>query len=275
VRAWPGIPASWTDCGTRLLLMAPRASAGHVATAFAGVLLLIDIAGATYSIVGTDRDEALSGISIASCVGSLDLGIAVGMAPGAGVVAAQASVDSQFRGRTLAVELLREGELGAPAILERIATAEVDPGFQSRQYGIAAVRATLDEPLSGDWTGSSTGAWSGGTSGTAAGDTMPYAAQGNILTGPACVEQSEAGFVADELPPRRGGGDHDDDECFDLPGRLMRALRAGAENGEGDTRCTRRDPPVPVDSAYLRVDLPSGEPWLLLSVVNTYPLSGA
>ena len=61
----------------------------------------------TYSIVGADRSEGLAGISIASCVGSLDLDIAVGMAPGHGVVAAQASVDSQFRGRTMAVELLR------------------------------------------------------------------------------------------------------------------------------------------------------------------------
>ena len=36
---------------------------------------------------------------------------------------------------------------------------------------------------------------------------------------------------------------------------------------------SQREPPVPVDSAYIRVDLPSGEPWLLLSVVDTYPLS--
>ena len=57
---------------------------------------MIDIAGATYSIVGTDRAEALSGISIASCVGSLDLGIAVGMAPGAGVYMQRARSSSHL-----------------------------------------------------------------------------------------------------------------------------------------------------------------------------------
>ena len=101
---------------------------------------------------------------------------------------------------------------------------------------------------------------------------MPYAAQGNILTGPECVTQSEAGFIYE--PERASNsttkpGEHSvEDGCFDLPARLMRALIAGADNGEGDVRCTRRDPPVPVDSAYIRVDLPSGEPWLLLSVVG-------
>ena len=99
-------------------------------------LLLLFIAPrdahATYSVVGTDTAEGLAGISIASCVGSLDLDIAVGMAPGRGVVAAQASVDGQFRGRTLAVELLEEGQLGAPAIVERITQTAVDPNPQSR-----------------------------------------------------------------------------------------------------------------------------------------------
>ena len=89
---------------------------------------------------GADRDDALAGISIASCVGSLDLDIAVGMAPAWGVVAAQASVDGQFRGRTLAVQLLNEGQ-PADAIIERITVTAVDPNFNSRQYGIAAVSA--------------------------------------------------------------------------------------------------------------------------------------
>jgi hypothetical protein len=42
------------------------------------VLLAASPAGGTYSIVGADRDESLAGISIASCVGRLDLDIAVG-----------------------------------------------------------------------------------------------------------------------------------------------------------------------------------------------------
>ena len=106
-----------------------------MATLLAALLLLFIAprdAHATYSVVGTDTAEGLAGISIASCVGSLDLDIAVGMAPGRGVVAAQASVDGQFRGRTLAVELLEEGQLGTPAIVERITQTAVDPNPQSR-----------------------------------------------------------------------------------------------------------------------------------------------
>lgn len=239
-----------------------------MARAFAVLALLsaANTANSTYSIVGVDRAESLAGISIASCVGALDLDIAVGMAPGSGVVAAQASVDSQFRGRTLAVQLLGEGQ-PAEAVVDRITVTAVDPNFQARQYGIAAITSGGS---SEDWTGTNTGAWSGGTHGFDASGRMPYAAQGNILTGPGCVAQSEAGFIAD---PDTLNNATDADKCYDLPARLMRALIAGTENGEGDTRCTSRNPPVPVDSAYIRVDLPSGEPWLLLSVVDTYPLS--
>ena len=88
--------------------------------------------------------------------------------------------------------------------------------------------------------------------------------------------QSALGFVAEPQATslrRNRTAAAAEEECYDLPARLMRALLAGAENGEGDSRCTRREPPVPVDSAYIRVDLPTGEPWLLLSVVDTYPLS--
>jgi hypothetical protein len=131
-----------------------------------------------------------------------------------------------------------------------------------------------------DWTGTSTTSWSGGTHGFNADGRMPYSAQGNILTGPACVLQSERGFLEEPTMATKQVTNETRDaraantaECFDLPARLMRALLAGAANGQGDTRCTRRAPPVPVDSAYIRVDLASGEPWLLLSVTDTYPLS--
>lgn len=240
------------------------------------------VADATYSIVGADRLEALAGISIASCVGALDLDIAVGMAHGpdrsVGAVAAQASVDGQFRGRTRAVEMLRQGE-AASAVVTAITTTAVDPSFNSRQYGIVGSSFFSGE-TSMDWTGASTGAWSGGTQGFSVTGRDPYAAQGNILTGPACVSQSAAGFIAEPTKPpppptNATTAAQREDQCFDLPARLMRALLAGAENGEGDVRCTRRSPPVPVDSAYIRVDLPSGEPWLLLSVVDTYPFSAA
>jgi uncharacterized Ntn-hydrolase superfamily protein len=134
-----------------------------------GLVLLVTphLVAATYSIVGADSAASLAGISIASCVGALDLDIAVGMAHGPvgwGAVAAQASVDGQFRGRTLAIELLRAGVV-ADAVVEAITVSSVDPNFNSRQYGIAESRVAGGGSSSMDWTGASTGAWSGGTHG--------------------------------------------------------------------------------------------------------------
>jgi len=257
------------------------------------LVLLSTPATATYSIVGADSADSLAGISIASCVGALHLDIAVGMAHGPvgfGAVAAQAYVDFKFRGRDRATELLGQGKT-ADAAVKVITDSRFDEGFSSRQYGIAETGSDGHGSSSIDWTGSSTFDWSGGTSGFSV-TGMPFAAQGNILTGPGCVSQSAAGF-REEPRTRTGrvrrassqgvGGflaahintttAQQEEECFDLPARLMRALLRGADNGEGDSRCTSRDPPVAVDSAYIRVDLPSGEPWLLLSVVDTYPRS--
>ena len=246
------------------------------------LLLLTSPADATYSIVAADPSSAASGISIASCVGSLDLDIAYGTAPGFGSVAAQASVDSQFRGRTRAVELLRLGELPAE-ILDEITTTAVDPSPASRQYGVAAVQhLSLDG--AGSYTGSSTGGWSGGTRGRVDGaEGLRYAAQGNILTGPECVAQSVDGFLAAWVPANRGSRHSanatmaavlkQEEECGDIAARLMRGLLAAGDNDEGDSRCTNRNPPVPADSALIRVDLADGTPWLLLSVTNSYPLN--
>jgi len=258
------------------------------------LLLLATPAAATYSIVGADSAASLAGISIASCVGNLELDIAVGMAHGPvgfGAVAAQARVDFEFRGRTMAVEQLRAGT-AADAVVAAITKSAVDPNFDERQYGIAETGSGGGGSSSLDWTGASTYAWSGGTHGFSMTDHMPFAAQGNILTGPGCVSQSAAGFL-EESPARTGRARRAssnnaagflaagteastaqrEEECFDLPARLMRALLRGAENGEGDSRCTQRSPSVPADSAYIRVDLPSGAPWVLLSATGTYPRS--
>ena len=61
-------------------MMAPTAN--PAAVALLGLtfgLLSLRGTGATYSIVGVDRQDALAGISIARCVGALDLDIAVGL----------------------------------------------------------------------------------------------------------------------------------------------------------------------------------------------------
>ena len=147
------------------------------------------------------------------------------------------------------------------------------------RYGVAAVQhQSLDGAES--WTGANTGSWSGGTRGRVGGaDGIRYAAQGNILTGPECVAQSVDGFLA--VPARDTSsatvaarkGHTADEECGDIAARLMHGLLAASDNGEGDVRCTNRNPPVPADSALIRVDLADGTPWLLLSVTNTYPVN--
>jgi len=255
---------------------------------FASCLLVLTTpARATYSIVGADGADSLAGISIASCVGALHLDIAVGMAHGPvgfGAVAAQSYVDPKFRGRDRATEMLRQGKTAGAAV-DAITNSRFDEGFSYRQYGIAETGSAGHGSSSKDWSGSNNFDWAGGISGHSITGGMPFSAQGNILTGPGCVSQSAAGFR--EEPRTRIGSVRrasflathmnttkaQEEECFDLPARLMRALRRGADNGEGDSRCTSKSPPVPVDSAYIRVDLPSGEPWLLISVIDTYPRS--
>ena len=128
---------------------------------------------------------------------------------------------------------------------------------------------------------------------------MAFAAQGNILTGPDSVRQMSEAFSDDAIEQDSAGpagalAKGVDErlrtavlhgrrnlsvdaltraqvvECDDLAGRLMRGLLAGGAAGEGDRRCTVREPGVPADSALIRVDGPSA-PLLLISVTNTYP----
>src|SRR5262249_60110707 len=69
-----------------------------------------------------------------------------------------------------------------------------------------------------------------------------FSVQGNILTGPAVLDQAAAAFSSSGC---------------DLADRLMLALEAGAHNGQGDSRCTPMG--YPSDSAFLEVDR-EGEP---------------
>ncbi len=59
----------------------------------------------------------------------------------------------------------------------------------------------------------------------------------------------------------------DGDAC-DLPDLLIRALEAGADNGEGDARCID-DVGTPSDSAFLQVMNLSGDVVVELAVVDT------
>jgi MYXO-CTERM domain-containing protein len=186
-------------------------------------------AAATYSIVGADQASQQVGGAGTSCVGGSDVYIIYGSVPGFGVVHAQATVNED--GRDRAVELIELGT--APdAILDEITGFAFDPSSANRQYGIADVMGRT-----AGFTGNGTRTYADDIQGSVG--SFHYSVQGNILTSAAVLTQASSAF--------EGSG------C-DLADRLMLALEAGAENGEGDSRCT--DDGIPSDSAFLQVELP-------------------
>jgi uncharacterized Ntn-hydrolase superfamily protein len=210
--------------------------AAHV-PALVVALSLIDpsIARATYSIVAADTASSEVGAAGTSCVGgALTIITIYGSAPGRGAVVAQARVNTA--GRDEAERLLEQGT--APAdIIAAITSATFDPstffgGAEQRQYAIADVLGR-----SAGFTGGQTLEYSDDIQGTVGAFT--YSVQGNILTGAAVLDQARAAF---------------EEPACDLAERLMKALEAGADNGEGDSRCTPDG--IPSDGAFIEVDLP-------------------
>jgi MYXO-CTERM domain-containing protein len=194
---------------------------------------------ATYSVVATDSDTQQVGGTATSCVGGLDLSIIYGSAPGRGVIHAQALLGSP--GREEGIALLSVG--AAPAdVIAAIANAGFDEFYQRRQYGVVDLSGRA-----AGFTGDQTGDYAGDMQGAIG--AFVFSVQGNILTSQLVLDQSYAAF-------RDGGG------C-DLADRLMLALEAGAQNGEGDSRCT---PDQPSDSAFIRVDNADGAVFVSLSV---------
>lgn len=186
-------------------------------------------AHATYSIVAADTATREVGGAGTSCLRGSDVYRIYGSVPGVGAVHAQATLNQA--GRERAVELLAAGE--APGeILNTITAANFDAQAATRQYGVVDVTGRA-----AGFTGAEDRAYAGDRQGEAAG--MHYSAQGNILTSERVLAQAAAAF--------EGAG------C-DLAERLLLALEAGAENDEGDSRCTPRG--IPSDSAYVQVDRP-------------------
>ncbi|HET6337235.1 MAG TPA: DUF1028 domain-containing protein [Polyangiales bacterium] len=218
-------------------LLIPIASALSTATA-----------SATYSIAATDGSTQQVGGAVTSCVGSLDLASVYGSVPGLGVIHAQAQLDTRLRGKNRAVELIAQGV--APSdIIAMIAASSLDSGFQSRQYGVVDIQGRAD-----GFTGTAAQAYKNDQQARVG--SFAYSVQGNILTSQKVLDQAAAGFEADGC---------------DLADRLMAALEAGGENGEGDSRCTGAG--IPSDAAFIQVDLPgqAAGSWLKLSVSDTGP----
>jgi uncharacterized Ntn-hydrolase superfamily protein len=186
-------------------------------------------AAATYSIAGADSATGEVGGTGTSCLGGGDVYIIYGAAPGFGVIHAQAQANQA--GRDRGVELLEQGIAPADVILA-ITAASFDSNARVRQYGVvdAAGRAA-------GFTGEGDRAFAGDRQGSVKG--FGYSVQGNILTGPAVLTRAAAAFEASGC---------------DLAERLMLALEAGAENGEGDNRCTPNG--IPSDSSFIQVERP-------------------
>ena len=197
--------------------------------ACAVVLFHASPAAATYSIVAADSTTSEVGGAGTSCLGGSDVYVIYGAAPGFGAIHAQAQANRN--GRDRGVELLAQGT--APADVIAAITAEsFDPSARVRQYGVVDAMGRT-----AGFTGAGDQAFADDRQGGALG--FNYSVQGNILTSAAVLEQAAAAFEASGC---------------DLAERLMRALEAGAENGEGDSRCTPSG--IPSDSSFIQVERP-------------------
>ena len=165
---------------------------------------------ATFSILGYDPATGEIGAAVQSRVFSVGNGVIWGEA-GVGVVATQAWVDVSYGPQGL--RLLRQG-LAPTEIVQRILESDPDPmperwPKEGRQFAVMNARgevAAHTGPRASDWAGHKIGEY--------------CSAQGNILAGPAVVDEMVRAFEETE---------------GHLSFRLLAALEAGQAAG-GDTR---------------------------------------
>jgi uncharacterized Ntn-hydrolase superfamily protein len=157
----------------------------------------------TFSLVACDRDKGQWGVVVASKF--LAVGAIVPWAQaGAGAVATQAFANLPYGPDGL--KLLASGAT-AQETIDRLTGADAD--FQERQIGVVDAAGG-----SATFTGTGCFDWAGGRTGDG------YAAQGNLLAGPAVVAALADTFDSTEGP---------------LAERMLAALQAGDEAG-GDRR---------------------------------------
>lgn len=183
----------------------------------------------TYSIVGVDVASGQVGGAGTSCLMGEDVYVIYQAAPGHGVVHAQAYYSNA--GRRRAAQLLADGT--APAdIIAQITATSFDAQASLRQYGIVDLQGRTAA-----FTGTDTMPFADSLQGSAEG--FAFSVQGNILTSQRVLDQAASAFES---------------AGCDLPERLMSALEAGAQNQQGDKRCTPQG--IPSDSAFLQVEAP-------------------
>lgn len=190
------------------------------------LLLVCDKAHATYSLLIADSRSGQLGSVGTSCTGSSAVSRISGLAPGFGAIHAQAQ--SNPDGRDRGVMMLEAGAT-AEAIISAITAPSFDFFAASRQYGVVTLAGS-----SAGYTGSSNMAYADDRQATLGDYVTSY--QGNILTSKKVLDQLAASL-------ERAEG------C-DLPDTLMLALEAGADHGEGDSRCTGDG--IPADAGFLK-----------------------
>jgi uncharacterized Ntn-hydrolase superfamily protein len=180
---------------------------------------------ATWSVAAADTTTGAIGSAGASCVPYEVIRIQ-GIAPGFGVVDAQAYFDDAARDE--AVSLLAK-RMAPDEILSIITDSALHPVAPKMQYGIVDTLGRF-----AGYTGSEASAFAGHKTGKF--DNYAYSMQGNLLTSARVLDQGEHVFLSSGC---------------DLADKLMLALEAGAANGEGDGRCTPDG--FPAKSAFIDV----------------------
>ncbi|MEQ8317769.1 MAG: DUF1028 domain-containing protein [Phycisphaerales bacterium] len=204
--------------------MLPNLRSAPAAIAAAALLACAGSAQATWSILLVDTRTGEIALGSATCLTGFDLRANTPVIiTGVGAATAQSFVDSSGRNRVRIRDGLALG-LTPAEIFDDLST--FDPGHQTRQYGIVDVTGGT-----GTFSGTGAGAWAGGLTGelTGTSDGIFYAVQGNLLTGPAVVDDAVQAIVS-------------------TPGDLAEKLMAGMEAAQavgGDARCSCTPLPIP------------------------------
>jgi Family of unknown function (DUF1028)/Invasin, domain 3 len=176
-------------------------------------LLIAGPVCATWSIIIVDLATGEIAIGSATCLTTFDLlQLSPVMIVGVGGAAAQSYIDIGAVNRAFIRDQLL---LGTPPAQILAMLAMLDPGHQTRQYGIVD---TLGGFVS--FTGTSAGLYAGQVTGQAG--TLRYAIQGNVLTGQPVILMAEQAILTTP---------------GDLAAKLMAAMQAARAMG-GDGRCS-------------------------------------
>lgn len=174
---------------------------------------LVRPASATWSIILIDVRTGEIAVASATCLTSFDLAVFVPVVVvGRGAGCAQSFVDQSGQTRIYIRDQLRLGTSPAQILA---GLAGLDPGHQTRQYGIVDVSGRAI-----GFTGTGAGAFASDRTGRI-GD-LAYAIQGNVLTGGAVLAAAEIALYSTP---------------GDLATKLMAAMEAARQYG-GDGRCS-------------------------------------